>query len=561
MAQPYLIMPATGSDQADEWVRMGVEDQVAGRLPQAQNRYQHALRLDPRHAIATQNLAIVFAQSNLLNEAMLTIERAAMFDGVHAPIQQNWALMATESERIDEALAAARRAVEIAPDDVGAMLSLAIVSTTAGMPEVAVPLYNRILDKEPKHPTAGPNSCFVQTLTNATSAELLAQRTRWYKANRYEGKVEPHGNDKTIGRVLRVGYVGGDFKSHSAAFIFSHVLFHHTSGVEMYLYSSLPVDGNADGKTKRFQELAGPRWRDVSTLSDEDVDKLIRKDRIDILVDLAGYTNGGRLGLFTRKPAPIQVTAWGFAHGTGIPEVDYFLADPIAVPEAERKDFAEKIIDLPCIVTMEEPKEYNLNGTSHAPLRKNGYITFGAYARYEKMSDECIKTFAEILRRVPDSKLEFKDNAYRRPYSIRRIMKLMPDIDPARMLFSIATPHPDHMLAYQQADICLDEWPHGGGVVGLEQLYMGVPLLTKYGTQPSGRSAASVLTAMGRKDWIAYSPDEFIEKAVAMSENPKALADARKTLRQELLDSPVVKGYVEAVEAAYAQMWRAYASG
>jgi len=444
LAQPYIICPAVGSDPADEWVRLGVSAQSSGQLPTAQGHYNQALRLDPRHVIATQNLAIVFSQSNLLGEALLTIERATIFDDKHGVIFMNYALMALEADRIDEALTAARRAVEIAPDEVPVLLTLAMVLTTAGMPDQALPIYDKILAKDPKHPAASPNSCFVQTLTNSTPADLLKSRKRWYEVNAHATKFSAHKNDKSD-RPVRVGYVGGDFKSHSASFIFGRVLLHHTSAVEMYLYSTLAVDPVADAATKRFQEVAGDRWRDISAMSDEDAAKLIAKDRIDILVDLAGHTNGGRLSLFTMKPAPVQVTAWGFAHGTGCPEIDYFFADHVAVPEAERKDFAEKIYDLPCLVTMEEPTQYALKGTSIPPIRKNGYFTFGTYARFEKMSDDCIRAFAEILRQVPDSKIEFKDGAFRRPYSLRRIMGLMPDIDPSRLLFSVATSHSDHM--------------------------------------------------------------------------------------------------------------------
>lgn len=578
--QPYILCPAVGSDQADEWHRLGLESQIAMNLPVAQHRYQQALRLDPRHALAAQNLAIVYAQSDHLNEALLTIERAEMFDGVHGIIPMNRALLLLEAERIDEALAAAKKAMQITPN-VPSKVTLARVLTVAGMPDESMKLYNEVLDEEPTHPAAGPNSCFIQTLTNATPADLLKQRKRWYDANRYKGKLAPHTNDKNPDRPIRVGYVGGDFKSHSAAFIFSGVLWHHTPAIEMYLYSTIAVDRENDGKSKRFMDTAGwsatsdqgsltldsgpsgqpavSRWRDITAIDDDGAEKMVRQDKIDILVDLAGHTNGGRLSLFTRKPAPIQVTAWGFAHGTGLPEIDYFLADPICVPESERKDYSEKILDLPCIVTMEPPEEYGLKASSTAPIKKNGYITFGTYARFEKMSDTCIKTFAEILRRVPDAKLEFKDAAYRRPYSIRRVMSLMPDIAPERLLFSIQTAHSDHMLAYQQADICLDPFPHGGGVVSMEQLYMGVPLVTMYGTQPSGRTGSSVLTAMGRTDWIAKTPEEYIDIAVRLADDPKT-AKHRLTLRDELLKSPVIVGYVAKVEELYRQMWKGLAS-
>ena len=553
MTQPYIIVPPQGSDQADEWMKLGVEKHSQGQLPDAQRYYNQALRLDPRHALATQNLAIVFAQSNMLNEALLTIERAAMLDGVHGVIQMNWALLALEAEHIDMALKTAKHGVAIAPN-VETRMALAMVLATAGNPEQAVPLYNEILKDKPDHPAAGPNSCFVQTLTNATPAELRAQRDKWYAANAYKGERKPHPNDKTQERKLRIGYVSGDFKCHSAAMIFASVVLKHSQDFELYLYSSLAVDPVADAKTKQFKDAAGARWRDISTLDDEKADAMIRADKIDILVDLAGHTNGGRLVLFTRKPAPIQVTAWGFAHGTGCPEIDYFLADPVAVKEDERSHYAEKIVDLPCIVTYESPV-YDISGKSALPYHKNGCITFGSYARYEKLSDACLAAFGEIMRRVPDARLELKDHGFRRPYSIRRVQAAMPDIAPERLLFSIGTSHQEHLQTYQQADIILDPFPHVGGVVGMEQLYMGVPIITLYGTQPAGRTTSSILTVMGHPEWIARTHAEYVERAVALAGDIPTLTKVRKTLRQELLDSPVVKDYVVAVEKAYRNMW------
>lgn len=546
-----IIVPPQGSDQADEWVKLGMNEQLAGRLPQAQAHYQQALRLDPRHFIATQNLAIIFAQSNLLNEGLLTIERAAMMDGTHAVIQRNWSLMALMADQIEVALAAGERGIKMKANN-ETRIALAMVLATAGRPQDAIQLYNDMLAEDPKHPSASVNACFVQTLTDATPEQVLAQRKKWYDINRYTGAVIPHRNEKSI-RRLRVGYVSGDFKHHSAAMIFSNVLLHHSKDMEVFLYSNLPTDAATDVRTKAFKAIG--EWRDIEKLTDEQADELIRKDHIDILVDLAGHTNGGRLSLFTRKPAPIQCTGWGFAHGTGCPEIDYFFADPVAVPEDERQHYAERIYDLPCIVTYEAPTEYNMNAKSMLPYHKNGWITFGSYARYEKLSDSCLATFAEILRRVPDSRLEFKDHGFKRPYSIRRVQAAMPDIAPERLLFSIQTSHPEHMQTYQQADMILDPFPHTGGVVGMEQLYMGVPIITLYGTQASGRSTSSVLTAMGRSEWIARSKEEYIEKAVALAADIPTLTKVRKTLRDELLNSPVVKDYAKAVEAAYRDMW------
>ncbi len=553
MSMPYVILPSLGSDQVDEWIKLGVTAHAAGNLPQAQVHYGQALRLDPNNVIATQNLAVLYAQSNLMTEAYLTAERATLFDPKHAIAHMNMAYISLQCDQIEDALIAAKTAYELEAA-VHTRLAMAMIFATAGMPELSVPLYEQILAEVPTHPVAGPNICFVQTLMPCTPKELNEKRRQWHQHFGYKGVKAPHENTKDPGRPLRIGYVGGDFKTHSAAMIFRPVVTHESDMIQSYLYSTLPVQ-DTDQATASFKAFAGHRWRDISSLTDEQADQLIRQDKIDILVDLAGHTNGGRLTLFTRKPAPIQATGWGFAHGTGCSEIDYFFADQVAIPESEREAYVEQIIDLPCIVSY-SPPNYGLKTSSQLPYWRNDYITFGTYARYEKMNNECLRMFADILRRVPTSKLEFKDHGCRRPYSIKRIRAEMSDIDPARLLFSVATSHAEHLQTYQQADLILDPYPHSGGVVCLEQMYMGVPMVTRYGTQAAGRTSSSVLTSMKREEWIAHSHDDYVELAVSMAGQPRRLADIRKTLSQEFLSSPVVVGYGARVEAAYRWMWQ-----
>ena len=584
--QPYTLIPSNGSEPADEWIRLGVQAHTEGKLDKAEENYRHALRLDPRNVIATQNLAVALASRGNLNEALLTAERAALMDGDTTLVHANRALIALEADRIDESLESAERALAISanapkvefPDGgVQALFVKALIAATAGKPTESLEAYEEILSREPLHPAAGPNSCFIQTLLDTAPDALAAYRRRYAAAHRPKDMpARYYPNDRNPDRALRVGYVGGDFKTHSAAMIFGNVILNHSPAVEHYIYSSLPVNGEQDLMTRRFfvSTKNTERWRDIVPLNDDQAAEKVREDRIDILVDLAAHTGGGRLGVFFHRPAPVQVTAWGFAHGTGMEEIDYFFADPVAVPESERIHYAEKVIDLPCVVSY-LPPPYGLRGTSAAPFASRGYFTFGSYARYEKLSDECLQAFAEILRRVPDSVLQFKDHAFRRPYSIRRVLSFMEDIDPKRLSFSISTNHPEHMLAYQQCDLCLDPWPHGGGVVFLEQMYMGVPTLTLRGKQPSGRTGASVLTLLNRPEWIAESPEDYVEKAAHFATSDyehedtndapyiggkwstiRDLIAARKTLREEFLKSPVVAGYPQAVEAVYRMLWQ-----
>jgi protein O-GlcNAc transferase len=561
--QQYMIVPPQGSEPADEWVRLGVEAQMGDRKPDADRHYRQALRIDPRHVIATHNHAILFATQGNLNEALLTMERAMIFDESFGAVYMNYALMCLEAGRIDAALEAGEKAVAIGDKDNGPLgkvhpkVVLAMVYGSAGKSAEAVPTYNAALDEDPKHMQAAVNACFAQTLTFSTPADLLKQRKRYAEAVKYTGTIRKPKVDTEWPRPLRVGYVGGDFKQHSAAMIFSNVLFNHDRGkVTPYYYSSLPTNPDHDAYSKRFKELAEDRWRVIEGKNDDEAADIVREDRIDILVDLAAHTSGGRLPIFLRRPAPLQVTAWGFAHGTGLPEIDYFFADPVAVPEEERQFFAEKIYDLPSLVTY-WPPEYKFKEGAQIPYALNGFVTFGSSARYEKISEECLGAFARILEAVPDSVLRLKDSAYGRPYSIRRVLKIMQGhgIAPERVHFLIGTSHEEHMQAYRNSDLQLDPFPHGGGVVALEQLYMGLPIITLYGTQPAGRNTSSVLTAMGRGDWIAKTQDEYVEKAVALANDLKTLREARKTLRNELLESPVIKDYAAKVEAAYQDIW------
>jgi protein O-GlcNAc transferase len=209
------------------------------------------------------------------------------------------------------------------------------------------------------------------------------------------------------------------------------------------------------------------------------------------------------------------------------------------------------VVDLPCIVTFDPPDDYGVSGVSRPPVQANGYITFGCYSRYEKLSTAYLATVQEILLAVPDSRLLLKDDSFRRPYSIRRVLSIMDAVDPKRILFGIGTSQPDHFLAYQQSDLILDPFPHSGGTCCLEQLWMGVPIVTLYGSQAAGRTTSSVLKAMGRGIWVTGSREGYITVAVALASHPEELAKPRKTLRQELLDSPICKGYVTAVERVY----------
>ena len=161
-----------------------------------------------------------------------------------------------------------------------------------------------------------------------------------------------HDNDRDPDRRIVLGYVSAEFRHRSAAFAFRPVLQNHDkSRFEVICYSNAAVE---DAVTASFRDVAD-RWRDVLQWSDDQLADCIRADKVDILIDLSGHGEANRLRTFARKPAPIQVTAWGHATGTGLPTIDYLFSDPVSIPVEVRPSFAEQIYDLPCLIIIEPP--------------------------------------------------------------------------------------------------------------------------------------------------------------------------------------------------------------
>jgi predicted O-linked N-acetylglucosamine transferase (SPINDLY family) len=464
-----------------------------------------------------------------------------------------------EAERTDEALAAINQSIALI-ESADALCAKGMILTAYGKAAEACEAYEKALAKpfDPPYSTremVGFNSVFVRTLKNTTPEENCNARKKWHERWSYKGEKKPHANDRVPDRKLRIGYVGGDFKMHSAAFIFGKVILHHDrNAYDPYCYMTMQVSAE-DGQTKSFMEKTN--WRDISAKNDDEAEAMIRADGIDILVDLSGHTGGNRLPLFTRKPAPVQAHGWGFAHGSGCPEIDYFFADPYSVPEEERKFFAEKIWDLSCIVAY-EPPNYNHSGTSPAPVSRDGTFTFGVFGRFEKYSPQSIEAWHKILLRTPNSRLIVKDLGMRRPFAIKRFREVMHDVDPKRILFMQDCSHPEQFLVYQNADLVLDTFPHTGGVTALEILYMGVPVVTLYNGQVGGRTTATALRLMGRTGWVANSINGYVELAVRLAAERAELGKARTELRDQFLKSPLCGDYVKEVENAYRSMWWRY---
>ena len=285
---------------------------------------------------------------------------------------------------------------------------------------------------------------------------------------------------------------------------------------------------------------------------------LIRQDEIDILVDLSGHSAGGRLLVFARKPAPIQITAWGYIGGTGMKAIDVFFADPVAVPPEEKQFYVEEVRYLPSMVGAFFPEPFPAVTSLPALAEKD--ITFGSFNRLVKTSEEAYRVWSQVLLAIPGSRMVLKtaelDDAGMRARVLEKLTRA--GVAPERIMLLGRTSWRDHVAAFNQIDITLDPFPHGGGVTTLEGLMMGVPVITLRWPTLVGRLSASILTTLGLTDWIAETAEQYVEIAVQKAQDLTALADLRQRLRPIFTSSIIgdADAYVRAVEQEYRTLWR-----
>src|SRR6185312_3190912 len=304
---------------------------------------------------------------------------------------------------------------------------------------------------------------------------------------------------------------------------------------------------------------AAVRWRQIEHMSDEAVAQLIRDDRIDILVDLSGHSAGNRLPVFTRKPAPVQISAWGLPRGTGIESMDYLFSDPVLIPPESAASLVETVVYLPCWMPY-SPLDDRCD-LAPPPCLRTGRMTFGSFNRLAKASDEALAAWGRILRAMPESRLLLCDDhglPERNPVLRQRMGAAGMPLD--RVEIRPNQERQAYLQAYSEIDLSLDPFPQSGGVTTFEGLWMGVPTMALLGNSSSARGSAAILHALGLADFVVDSPQAYVERALAKAADPAGLAALRPALRDRLAMSPVgdISTYVRAVEAAYRAAWRSW---
>ncbi len=580
------------SEDADAYCNRGVAEMVLRRHQAAAASAERALALRPRHFEAMVGRGLAHLELRHYDVAEQALNAALAVKPDHAELLTHRGRLNLLLGRRGQAEADFDAAVALEPTLELAWRGKAQVSMLTGNVQQAIIACKKVLERNPTCEAGltllgaclgrlGQTAAAIQHLDRAIEirpdfeeaiskkifyldfcpgADFAAQqaaRKQWWDAVgcRYP-RCELASRALDPGKRIVVGYVSSDFRTHSAAFAFFPVLqSHDRANFQINCYSCSPT---RDGLTAVFQSLADI-WVDAVALSDDELADRIRADGVDILVDLSGHTTGNRLGVFARKPAPVQVTAWGSGTGTGLQTMDYFFADRVTVPQSARHLFAERVYDLPSVITMDP-----ISREQHSPLPmlRNGFVTFGVFNRIDKISDEALAVWSTLLRAVDGSKIVVKhfalDDAFLRNSLISRFVA--EGVSQDRLICTGSSGRRDHLLAFENIDISLDPFPQNGGISTWESLYMGVPVIAKLGDGASSRAAGAILTAVGLDDWVAESDDGYVAIAQKYASRPSHLQKLRADLPAKIANSPAgnVKVYTQEVEAAYRQFWRHY---
>ena len=556
----YRKVIALRPDFAEAINNLGNSLSELGKLEEAESCFRKAIRLKPDYAEAYNNLGNTLQFQGKKKAALAPLKKAISLDPGYAEAYNNLGKVLVYLSRPYEALEPLRKALALKADFVAAIYNQGYAFNELGKRQKAYAKFREVLRLKPAWHQA--HSTLLMSLgydPNIDEELLFEEHKLWGERHALPlaNRIKPHENDCEPQRPLRLGYISADFGNHPVShMIFSTLAARDRGQFKVHLYSGRVKE---DEMTRQFQKDADV-WRSIAGVRDDDLATMIRKDRIDILVDLSGHTAGGRLPVFARKPAPVQATWIGYCDTTGVAAIDYVIMDPLTAPESTQKWFVEKVVRLPDTRFCYTPPEYAPR-VADLPASKNHFITFGSFNNLLKVTPAVVGLWCQVLRAVPDSRMIIKWPTLREPQRSDDLRWLFSSngIAPSRVDIRSANASPEAVLAdYARIDIALDTFPYSGGITTCEALWMGVPVVTMMGRRPVSRQCGSIVTAAGCGDLIASDEAEFVRIAARLATDPQALEKRRKDQRDRVMRSALCDAprFALQLESAFREMWR-----
>ncbi len=373
----------------------------------------------------------------------------------------------------------------------------------------------------------------------------------------------PHTRPTSVpDRKMRIGYISPDFREHAVAnFLSPFVRNFAKLDFNVFCY----MTGTSDNITQRFKRSA-VNWRDLHEMPPLEAARRIYRDRVDILLDFSGHSQGSSIPILAYRPAPVQITGIGDVGSTGLREVDYFLTDGYcSPPDRPSPEFSERLVRLPdCHLCYDPTILRSLPELGvEPPAQKNGFVTFGSFNNFAKVSRETLVLWRSVLEAVPRSKLVIKGKIASVPDGEEEATARLTGvgIDMERVEFRPYSP--DYLEQYRDVDIALDTTPFTGGLTTCEALVMGVPVISLKGATHAARMGTSILENAGLPELVAANGLEYVRKAARIAGSMPILVKFHGGLREVVRGSRLMdaKRYMRNVEMMYRDLWKEYCTG
>ena len=540
---------------------LGAVLQRRGASDEAARCYRGAIAADPALAQPHFSLAILLLAEGRRDEAIGQMRKAVALD----PSQAEWHTIlgaaSSDAGRLHDARSSLKTALRIEPDSADVHDQLGSCLLESGDAPGAVAHFRRALEIAPDRATAASNLLFaLNYVFDAAPEAIFAEHADWGRRVSRGRPDRAHANDRDPKRRLRIGYVSPDFREHALAYFIEPVLARHDRAqVETVCYSDAARE---DGVTVRLRAHA-VQWCESGKLDAEALARKIRDDHIDILVDLAGHSMGGRrMSVFAEKPAPLQASWLGYLNTTGLRAMDYRITDAHACPQGWERHHTERLLRLPdsqwCFAA-----DSRAPAVGPLPAARDAAVTFGSLHNLAKVSTEVIALWSRLLLQVPGSRLLLL--AADREHSSGRLAAQFAGhgIDATRLEFTDRLPIAGYLELHNRIDINLDVFPYTGGTTTCHSLWMGVPVVTMQGDSVVSRGGASLLNAAGLPEFVASSEAQYLDIAGKLAGDLKRLALLRSDLRQRIVQSPLMDAarFTANLESAYRGIWRRWCAG
>lgn len=565
-----------------------------GQLEGAAESLRRATTINPRHAMAYFNLGNVLTKLGKIKQAISAYSRALKLEPGKPEIINKLARSQAGIGHFKEAIELYKRNLKLQPHNPDVKGNIATGYFLNGELEEASKYYRLALEQQKNasyYDGLGATLCQQGKYSEAIDAHRealklqpdnarfhsnlllsmnylpvrkqvnnLQEHKAWQQRHQLNlERTKKFTNVIDSDRRLRIAYVSPDFRTHSVAYFLEPLLENHNKEVvEIYCYACTP---HHDETTERLKKVAD-HWRDISGLDDRQVITKIAEDKIDILIDLSGHTARNRLAVFSGKPAPVQVTWLGYPATTGLETIDYRITDELADPAENAVLYTEQLVRLPgCFLCYKSPAVSP--SVQPAPVEKNGFITFGSFNNLAKINEDVVRLWSELMNAVQDSRLLIKNPSLTDSATAQRYFALFEKygVSSDRVeLLGLAPTMEDHLNTYKLVDIALDTFPYNGTTTTCEALHMGVPVITLSGELHANRVGKSLLTALGLKELVAKTTEEYVAIAKDLAENSTRVSDYRNTLRTSMFNSSLCDGHVFAqkMEQAYRDMWHTW---